>query len=232
LSGSVIANELIDAFPVHVLENRDGSVLEQYVSLDRDGNLTLVLAQVSDARLLAFLDNSGLVLEPGDRVEVNLAAEQWLHDLFAALDSSITLLIDYGDEAPARYSPARRAGTLLAYYAGGVTESIVAHPGEQDITALVDFTALQTAARQTGFDVLAITRQAGFLLGLGLGTTHTAQAVSPNDIEQVMRYRHGLQALVSMEGLGRFHVLLLSKRLDPDAARSGLSGLKYAGYLL
>ena len=171
------------------------------------------------------------MLQPGERIEVNLLAEQWLGDLYSVLNKGVTLLIDYGDEAPARYSPARREGTLLAYYAGGVTKSILSHPGKQDITALVDFTALQTSARRTGFAVLGITRQASLLLGLGLGTTHTAESVAGTNVEAAVSYRQGLHALTSMEGLGRFHVLMLSKGIQADEARATLSGLKYAGYL-
>ena len=232
LEGAVIANELIDAFPVHVLENSDGDILEQFVYLNDEGELELTLRPVSEPALLAFLEAEAIELQAGERIEVNLLAEKWLADLTGALDRGVVLLIDYGDVAPGRYSPARREGTLLAYYAGGVTESILAHPGKQDITALVDFTALQNAARQTGLDVLGITRQASLLLGLGLGTTHTAESIAGTNVDAAIKYRHGLQTLVSMEGLGRFHVLLLSKGLSLEQARSGLSGLKYSGYLL
>jgi SAM-dependent MidA family methyltransferase len=231
LQGAVIANELIDAFPVHVLEKMNGDILEQFVDIDGEGRLELKLGPVSEAKLLAFVAEEAIQLHEGERIEVNMLAEKWLDDLARVLDRGVALLIDYGDEAPGRYSPARREGTLLAYYAGGVTESILSHPGKQDITALVDFTALQNAARRTGFDVLGITRQASFLIGLGLGTTHTAESIAGTNLDAAIRYRQGLQTLVSMEGLGRFHVLLLSKDLLPERAQDGLSGLKYAGYL-
>jgi SAM-dependent MidA family methyltransferase len=231
LQGAVIANELIDAFPVHVLEKKDGDILEQFVDVDAEGKPELKLGPVSEAGLLEFVGREAIELQDGERLEVNMLAEKWLDDLTHVLERGVALLIDYGDEAPARYSPARREGTLLAYYAGGVTESILSHPGKQDITALVDFTALQNEARRTGFDVLGITRQASFLLGLGLGTTHTAESVAGTNLDTAIRYRQGLQTLISMEGLGRFHVLLLSKGLLPERARNRLSGLKYAGYL-
>lgn len=232
LQGAVIANELIDALPVHVLEKTESDLLEQFVYVNDEGKLGLKLGPVSDASLLAFVEQETIELRNGERIEVNMLAEKWLDDLTRVLNRGVALLIDYGDEAPGRYSPARREGTLLAYYAGGVTESILSHPGNQDITALVDFTALQNAARRTGFDVLGITRQSSFLLGLGLGTTHTAESVAGMSFDAVIKYRRGLQTLISMEGLGRFHVLLLSKGLLPEQARGGLSGLKYASYLI
>jgi SAM-dependent MidA family methyltransferase len=72
-----------------------------------------------------------------------------------------------------------------------------------------------------------MTRQANFLLGLGLGTTLTAESATTS-VEAALQYRRGLQALISMEGLGRFHVLLLSKQLSPNQT-STLSALSYAG---
>ncbi|HST03690.1 MAG TPA: SAM-dependent methyltransferase [Chloroflexia bacterium] len=232
LQGAVIANELVDAFPVHVLENHAGTVWEQHVTLDEAEELAIVLLPISDPSLNAFLDKEGIVLAPGEQVEVNLLAEKWLSDLSSALARGVVTLIDYGDESPARYSAARREGTLLGYYAGGVTGSILSHPGEQDLTALVDFTALQHSASHAGFDVIGLTRQSNFLIGLGLGTTHTPETVYPDDIEAAIRYRRGIQTLISMEGLGRFHVLLLSKGIEPEQALPCLSGLKYAAYLV
>ena len=137
-------------------------------------------------------------------------------------------IIDYGDKAPERYSPARREGTLLGYYGGSVTDNVLAHPGEQDLTALVDFTALEGDAQHAGFDVVGMTRQANFLLGLGLGTVVTPESTT-RSVDDALQYRRGLQALVSMEGLGRFHVLLLAKNMDLRAA-AGLSALKYATF--
>ena len=229
LDGAVIANELVDAFPVHVIENRDGVLGEQYVALDRDEQLAITLQPLSDQRLAAFLAQQGLEVLPGEQVEVNLTVDDWLIDLGAVLERGVATLIDYGDESPARYSTARREGTLLGYYGGSVTDSILAHPGKQDLTALVDFTALKQSAIHSGFDVLALTRQANFLLGLGLGTTlRPESAAEPGDVDAALLYRRGLQSLVSMEGLGRFHVLLLAKGLDIEPTRQRLSGLKYA----
>jgi SAM-dependent MidA family methyltransferase len=229
VEGAVIANELVDAFPVHVIENKDGVLGEQYVALDRQEKLAITLRPLSDERLSAFLVEEGIEVEPGERVEVNLAVQDWLNGLGAAMTRGVATLIDYGDEAPARYSPARREGTLLGYYGGSVTDSILAHPGEQDLTALVDFTALKHAAVRAGFNVVGITRQANFLLGLGLGTTLRPESlVEAGNVDTALKYRRGLQSLISMEGLGRFHVLMLSKGVDLDVGRQSLSGWKYA----
>jgi len=224
--GAIIANELIDAFSVHVLENRDGTILEEFVTLDAEGRLAFAYLPPSSSDLTGFLEEENIALQPGERIEIDLIAGKWLRELSSALAIGVITIIDYGDPAPQRYSPARREGTLLAYYGGAVTDNILAHPGKQDITALVDFTALQHAAQRAGFSVAGMTRQANFLLGLGLGTTLTPEALT-DDVEAALEYRRGLHALISMEGLGRFHVLLLSKGMDSRQV-GNLAGLKYS----
>jgi SAM-dependent MidA family methyltransferase len=226
LAGALIANEVIDAFPVHVLENRSGQIVEQYVDVAQGADLRLVPGVVSDPGLVAFVERYDIDLQPGQRIEVNLAAGEWLGEARRVLGHGVATIIDYGDMSPGRYSEARREGTLLGYFGGAVTDNVLARPGLQDLTALVDFTALQDEAAARGFEVLALTRQAAFLLGLGLGTTITGESMG-GDLARVLQNRRALQALISPEGLGRFHVLVLSSGIDTQEARSGLSGLRY-----
>jgi len=230
IQGALIANEFIDAFPVHVIENRDGTLMEQYVEKIGDEGFAICLDKPSDPALLEFLQNYGIDLQPGEQIEVNLAMREWLTSLGRKLEKGVAAIFDYGDTYPGRYSEARRQGTLLGYFGGSVTSDITAHPGEQDLTALVDFTALKDGAEAAGLTQLTLTRQAHFLLGLGLGepAVKDAEIGRTADINAILEYRRGIQALVSMEGLGRFHVALLSKGIDPESARAKLSGLRYA----
>ncbi|MDQ6694551.1 MAG: SAM-dependent methyltransferase [Chloroflexota bacterium] len=228
--GAVIANELVDAFPVHVIENRGGELVEQFVDIAPSGGLRVTYLPPSTPRLRNFVDRYSIHLEPGQRIEINLAQEAWTRELSVLLERGVATIIDYGDTQPARYSQPRREGTMLGYYAGTVTDNILDHPGEQDLTALVDFTALEDAARAAGLTTLGITRQAHMLLGLGLGTVERPENHS-TDLPEVLEYRRGLQALTSMEGLGKFHVLLLGKGVDKESAVEQLSCLKYAGLI-
>ena len=225
LLGALIANEVVDAFPVHVLENRGGQVMEHYVDLGTGTDLRTAFGKPSDPRLLAFLQRSGIELQEGQRTEVNLAVEDWMLQVASVLGRGIALIIDYGSTAPERYSEVRKEGTLLGYVDGTVTDNVLARPGRQDLTALVDFTHLQTGAEAAGLEVVGLTRQANFLLGVGLGTTIGLEQAG-SDLSEALKLRRGLQALVSPEGLGRFQVLLLSKGISLPEARK-LSGLKY-----
>lgn len=228
--GAVIGNEFLDALPVHVLEARDGTFAEQFVVLDSSGKLYFTLGPLSEEALTDYVQELGITLLDGERLEVNLMAESWLRKLNGVFGRGVVTLIDYGDVAPGRYSPARLEGTLLGYSGGRVTRNILEQPGTQDITALVDFTAVLQAANRHGFAEVGFLRQAAFLVGLGLGTRITPE-IGASTVEEALAKQRGLQALVSMEGLGRFHVLLLAKGLEPSRIRAHLSGLNYDGVL-
>jgi SAM-dependent MidA family methyltransferase len=230
IQGALIANEFIDAFPVHVIENRDGTLMEQYVEKSGEEGFAICLGTPSTPALLEFVQSYKIELQPGEQIEVNLSMIEWLKSLGRKLEKGAAAIFDYGDTYPGRYSEARRQGTLLGYFGGAVTSDITAHPGEQDLTALVDFTALKDAAEATGLTQLAMTRQVHFLLGLGLGepAVKDTEIGRTADINAILEYRRGIQALVSMEGLGRFHVALFSKGIDSESARANLSGLRYA----
>src|SRR5688500_13711661 len=228
LCGAIIANEFLDAFPVHVIEMHKGVLAEQYVHIGENG-LRITRGPLSSPELLDFLERSKVHLEEGEKIEVNLAMLEWAAQAGRAFTSCIALVIDYGDVAPGRYSSQRREGTLLGYYGGSVTADILAHPGEQDLTALVDFTALQDDAVASGFEILGMARQASFLVGLGLGSGEPQP--HGDNLDVVLRQKRGVQTILSMEGLGRFHVLVLSKGLDAQKARGVLTGLRYADVL-
>jgi SAM-dependent MidA family methyltransferase len=229
LEGALLANEFIDAFPVHVIENEDGTLREQYVENAEPGGFNITLGEPSNLALVEFLTKYNIELRPGERIEVNLAMRDWLLSLGRKLRRGVATLFDYGDTSPARYSEARKQGTLLGYFGGAVTHDVTARPGKQDLTALVDFTTLKDTAEEAGLTEIAQTRQAHFLLGLGLGTTETAESFAGHtaDVSALLDYRRGIQALVSMEGLGRFHVSLLAKGVDQHVARNSLAALRY-----
>lgn len=230
LTGSLLANEVLDAFPVHVLENHGGIIVEHFVDVAPEGDLQIVYKAASDPRLLDHLEQYRIGLAPGQKVEVNLASREWIALVSSVLGCGLVTVVDYGDMSPQRYSESRKEGTLLGYYGGSVTDSVLANPGKQDLTALVDFTDFKRTAIDNGFSVVGFTRQANFLLGLGLGTTIGIQSEN-TDLSAALTNRRGLHALVNPEGLGKFRVLMLAKGLDAERTRAQLSGMKYADAL-
>jgi SAM-dependent MidA family methyltransferase len=164
----ILANEYLDALPVHRLR-QDGELREAWVSWG-DGWFVEVLGAPSDAGLAATLAAAGVTLREGQRAEICLAAPRWIAQVAGDLRAGgVLLVIDYGSEAAELYGPRRMAGSLLTYRRHVVADDPFAAVGRSDITAHVDLTALRRAADAAGLVVLGQTTQARFLADLGLG---------------------------------------------------------------
>jgi SAM-dependent MidA family methyltransferase len=221
-SGVLLANELLDAIPVHQVVMRSDGLREVYADLNGDARLMVREGPVSSPALQEYLDRAGATLEPGWRVEIGLRARDWVRSAGRRLSRGFAILIDYGHEAAALYSASHSAGTLTSFSrhtsAGAETAGVgewLARPGEQDITAHVDFTTVQEAARQSGLSVLGLMDQTYFLLGLL--ERQGARELSAGE-------RRAVKTLVMPGGLGStFKVLILGKGVD----RTGLSGCSY-----
>jgi SAM-dependent MidA family methyltransferase len=164
--GIVVANELLDAFPVHRVVVRAGRLLEVHVGWG-DGRFVDVESDPSTPALAARLADEGIALGEGQQAEISLGIAPWLAEVARDLRRGAVLLIDYGYAAADLYSPQRGAGTLLGYSGHRVVDDPYANVGRQDLTAHVDFSAVERAAEGLGFDVLGRTSQAEFLVGVG-----------------------------------------------------------------
>src|SRR5262249_39207949 len=158
------------AMPVHQVVMRSEGLREIYVEAHprRGGALHLVEGPISTPALEVYLDRLGVTLEPGWRVEINLRAVDWIREAARRLRSGFLILIDYGHEARELYSPTHSAGTLTSFQrhrGGGPEEAAfdqpqwLQHPGEQDLTAHVDFTTVRKAAEAEGLTTLGFLDQ-------------------------------------------------------------------------
>jgi SAM-dependent MidA family methyltransferase len=192
ITGAIVANELLDAFPVHVVTMTTAGLREIGVA-ERDGTLVEVEIPLSNPALEAPVN-----LEVGDRLEVAFEAVDWIGDAAAALDRGFVLLFDYGFEASLSHARAHPQGTLMAYRAHRAEpRDWLAHPGERDLTAHVDLGAVRGAARRAGLDDLGIVDQTYFLLGLGL-----ADRVETGDDRHAVKGRLSARTLMIPGGLG------------------------------
>jgi len=174
--GVVIANEVVDALPVHAVGWKPEGVVERGVSKD-----------------LAWQERpaSGTLLEEAKAIEVpvpyeseiGLAARGWMRSLAEHLAQGVILVIDYGFPRHEYYHPQRSMGTLMCHTRHRAHGDPFARPGEEDITAHVDFSALAHAARESGLDVLGYATQAQFLVNCGI-TDVLAQA----NLENALHY--------------------------------------------
>ncbi len=226
-TGLVFSNELVDAFAVHRVVWTAVGWTELYVALDSNARLVEEQGPLSDLALATYFTDLDILPPLDQPCEVNLAAPAWLRGVAAGLDRGFVLTIDYGDSAARLYSVLRPQGTLLCYTAGRVTDDLYSAPGQQDMTAHVDFTTLECTGYTLDLETVAATRQTAFLVGLGLGEAIAAVSTRvPGDrpaYEAALARRARLFRLIDPDGLGRFHVLVQAKGV-PAARHAILAG--------
>lgn len=227
--GCCFSNELVDAFPVHQVVIQQGQLQEIYITTtakDREAaqlpDFVEVAGELSTPRLTQYFDLVGIDLtseaySDGYRTEVNLAALDWLAAIASRLQRGYLLTIDYGYSAARYYAPMRDQGTLQCYYQHAHHSNPYIYIGQQDLTAHVDFTALERQGELCGLQKVGFTQQGLFLMALGLGdrlsSLGESTATDPQSIHNAIRRREALHLLMNPMGLGNFGVLIQSKGL-------------------
>jgi SAM-dependent MidA family methyltransferase len=163
LPGIAFGNEVLDALPCHLVEWRDGRWHERRVVLDEADGFIWQTAEISDPRLLAGLAPLGDVFPEGYRSEVRTGYHDFLAPLARALSSGLMLWLDYGFERAEYYHPGRREGTLRTFFRHRAGDDPLVSPGEADISAHVDFTAVAEAAQALGWQQAAMRNQGAWL---------------------------------------------------------------------
>lgn len=229
--GVVIANELLDAMPVHRFVRTDGGVCESYVGMDEYEPAAFAwhLGEPSTPRLVERIEAIetalGTRLPAGYTSEVNFAAEDWVGSLGARLEAGLVLLIDYGFGRREYYHPQRGEGTLMCHYRHRAHADPLVLAGLQDITAHVDFTAIAEAADAAGLSVMGYTTQAYFLLASGL--PDLAQAAGANDPAVQLDIANQVKRLTLPQEMGElFKVIGLTKGLDVQLAGFALHDMR------
>jgi SAM-dependent MidA family methyltransferase len=164
VNGCFLSNELLDNFSVHRVFMQD-ELMEIFV--DFNGEFSEVLRPASQ-ELKNYLQALGVTLPEGYRTEINLQALEWIKEVSKALNKGFVLTIDYGFTNSDLYDLRRNEGTLACYHKHTVNDRPYIHIGEQDITAHVNFSALDHWGRLNGLQSGGFTNQAHFLRGLGI----------------------------------------------------------------
>lgn len=213
--GVIIANEVLDAFPVHrFLKTQDG-VAESHIILNDDNQLQEIFIPVNEPRLLNYLQRALPTNLPIPYLsEANLLLEPWLQQCYSILRKGVVLLIDYGFPRHEYYHPDRFMGTLMCHRRQRIELNPFIHLGQQDITAHIDFTHVAEAAQQAGFHIAGFTNQAAFLLGNNLLNLFQLYVKHQPD----KNYHHTLSAIKTLldpSEMGElFKVMALGKQLD------------------
>jgi len=216
----VFANEFFDALPVEVLGNHGvmrvgweaGRFVESFVS--------------ASAAEMEYLDRYSIHPEEGERAEAGLEAQRWIPRIAAAVPRGFVVIIDYGYTREELLA-GRHRGTIMCYRQHSASDNPYEAPGEQDITAHVNFTALRAAGEQASLECLGLVTQAQFLMGVG-EETQFSDAFEDAQLPQE-RAKRALQLkhLVTPAGMGEtFQVLVMSKSVDLGKT-ARLGGLKF-----
>ena len=159
--GTVIANEVVDALPVHAVAWRSEGIMERGVAT----GLKWAERAAQGAVLAAARE---IEVPVPYESEIGLAAAAWMRTLAERLESGVIFVIDYGFPRREYYHPQRAMGTLMCHSEHRAHSDPFHRPGEEDLTAHVDFSALAEAAREAGLEVLGYATQAQFLVNCGI----------------------------------------------------------------
>jgi len=220
-SGVHFSNELLDAFPVNVLQFLEGRWMELRVD-DSDGEFRWLAAPVHSQ---ALKEKAKLLQHPieGQVREVCLPLSSWISELAEKMTTGWVLLFDYGMCEEELGAPHRRTGTLAAYRSHQRQDQILAQPGLQDLTAHVNFTHLSEAAIANNWAVLGYTDQARFLTGLApLYFRDKTEPMTKDEQSETLNFR----TLTHPQLMGgQFKAFCLGRTATNSSL---LSGLKWA----
>jgi len=211
LVGVVIANELLDALPVHVFTLTKTGAAERCVERRegrwqwRDGPLT----DPALAQRVAALQREA-ALPTGYTSEIGLAAEAWIRSVGECITAGLVLLIDYGFPRREYYHPQRSGGTLMCHYRHRAHADPLILTGLQDITSHVDFSAIAEAGSDVGLEVAGYTTQGAFLLATGIVELLNDAADEPTRL----KWSQQVKKLTLPHEMGElFKVLALSRAI-------------------
>ena len=221
-AGCIFSNELLDAMPVHRVERADGGLRELYVGLE-EGRLCGQAGPLSSPTLEEYLSAQRVELQPGQQAEIGLAAARWMEDAGRRLGRGFLLTVDYGHPARELYNERHVRGTLLAYHKHRADEDYFRAPGEQDLTAHVNFSALELWGARAGLQRTGLVAQANFLLALGRGNELADLYDEGQGGTERVRARLQFKTLIHPEGMGETFQVLVQHR---GVERPRLTGLQ------
>jgi SAM-dependent MidA family methyltransferase len=225
-TGVVLANEVCDAMPVHLLHFKKDAIFERYIKRGTSGlewhddvlSHTALLPHAKEIQNLFGNEESYIT-------EVNLAAEAWLNSIAENLAQGALFICDYGYPKTDYYHPQRSDGTLMCYFQHQGHSDPLILTGLQDITAHVDFTLLAQTALDSDLAVAGFQSQADFLLAGGI-----TELVQGKDLDELSLLQQAteIKQLTLPSAMGeKFKVLTLTKNLEQLLPRCQLADRRY-----
>lgn len=202
INGCFLSNELLDAFPVRIIEMND-ELQEIYVSVNKD-NL-IELKKPCSLEVREYLKEFCVKLAKGYRTEVNLKIKDWLKEINSKLSEGFILTVDYGYSAVNYYSEERSRGTFLCYHQHKINEDPYKNIGEQDMTAHVNFSSLKKWGDELGLKTLGFCSQGNYLVSLGIDEVIKEFYGDSSDIFDIAK----IKGLIFPQGMGESHNVIV-----------------------
>jgi SAM-dependent MidA family methyltransferase len=229
-TGALVANEVLDALPVHRVIGRPGGLRELMVIVDEDGGFGWLEADPTTPALAARLEAEEVRLVDGQVTEVCLALDGWLAAAITHLTQGIVVLVDYALEPSDLHGSSRPEGTLRAFVRHAVGGDPFRHVGHQDLTATVDLAAVRAAAAGAGLDPIGETTQAELLARAGTADLVNAYLGRPRaSLQDALDLRSALARLLDPRGMGGFRVMAFGRGLPPGTTLPALERITPPG---
>lgn len=222
--GCVFSNELLDALPVHRVVRREGALHEIFVT-SGGAAFSETALPLSTCAISEYFSTQQVTLLEEQQAEAGLEACDWISEVGHRLQRGFVLTIDYGHEAADLFDAHHMAGTVLAYARHRASEEFYAAPGEQDLTAHVNFTALRLWGQRSGLETLGTVSQTAFLLTLGQRNEFADLYDEGMPEADRVRARLQLKTLIFPEGMGERFQVLIQQKGAANAKLTGLAGI-------
>jgi SAM-dependent MidA family methyltransferase len=220
-AGVMLANEVIDAFPVDLIVKREDGWHIQNVAINPDASNDESRFHLIDGAQLKVHDLP-LGLQEQDanlplhyQTEIHPQAQAWIKSLVASLKEGLFLTFDYGFPAREYYHPQRIAGTLMAHYRHRASPDPFYLPGLCDLTAHVEWTTLTQSAEESGLECIGYQSQAAYLLNAGIGEL-LLENLDPRDPMTFLPHSNAVQKLLSEAEMGELFKAIAFKKVLED----------------
>lgn len=216
LNAIVIANEVLDALPVHCFQISADGTQEKCVTFQNEQLVWQTKPAAAQLTVEVDLLKKQQALPIGYESEINLQLASFIKNIANALNQGVILFSDYGYGQTEYYHPERQGGTLTCFYQHHYHHNPLIYAGLQDITAHVDFTRVADTALSYGCSLLGYTSQAAFLLGCGL-LDFAAQAEKTLSAAEQFNLHQDIKILTWPTEMGeRIKIMALGKNISPN----------------
>lgn len=210
INGIVFSNEFFDAFPVHIIEKKNGKIHELVVAIEND---TLIERSIplQNPEIITFLQRQNLVLADGQRMEIPLAMEAFYREWGLKIQKGLLLTIDYGYTNEEWRNLARRMGSIRGYKRHTMIEDILRNPGKMDITTHIHWDRLRFCPEELEMETVAFMSQNEFLLSCGILAEFT-ETVNLNPFSLEHKRNRAIRTLIDSGQISAFFKALVQTK--------------------